>query len=173
MNPRAPLRSATLLPVLALALAGCDASPQRAGPGGPAARGAYEWPFGAARIEVHPLTRLVRDPASPGIIQIEAHVEMFDRWGHGAKDVGVLRFELYRAGRPDAGAEAEPRQQLVWTLDLTDPRQSSARFDPITRTYVVPLDEAPDWSLEGAPPTLLVQFTTPDGRRLTATRRLD
>ncbi len=154
---------------LAAALGGCDATPSRTT--APAPRADFEWPFGAVRIEIHPLTRLVRDGAAAGTLQIEAHVELFDRFGHGVKDVGVMRFELYRSAGPSA--DAEPTQELVWTLDMTDPAESSARYDAVTRTYVVPLDEAPDWTAEGARPTLLVQFTTPDGRRLTATRRLN
>ena len=174
MKPPSATLARCALTLLACAIfAGCDASPQRAGPVGNAARGDFEWPFAAARIEIHPLTRLVREPGRSGLIQIEAHFEFIDRWGHGVKDIGVVRFELYRAGPVEAGAEAEPTQQLVWTLDLTDPSASSARYDPITRTYIVPLDEAPDWSTDGSRPTLLVQFTSPDGRRLTATRRLD
>lgn len=175
-NPRTIARRASVL-LAALALAACDATPKRS-TSAPVHAG-YEWPFAAVRIELHPLTRLVRDPDDPGVIQIEAHVEMVDRWGHDTKDVGVIRFELYRAAIPEAGApplpatDTEPRQELVWTLDLTDPDAASARYDPVTRTFVVPLDEAPDWSAEGARPTLLVRFTTPDGRRMTATRRLD
>ena len=169
-NPRTIARSAVVL-FGALALAACDATPKRS----PEAtvRADYEWPFAAARIQIHPLTRLVKDPDEPRVLQIEAHVELIDRWGHDTKGVGVMRFELYRASAAEGGADPEPRQELVWTLDLTDPAAASARYDPVTRTFVVPLDEVPEWSTEGARPTLLVRLTTPDGRRLTATRRLD
>jgi hypothetical protein len=155
--------------IVLAALGACDATPSRTAPPVPGT-GAGS-PFGAVRIEIHPLTRLVRDGTDQGSLQIEAHVELFDRWGHGVKDVGVMRFELYRSAAP--GFDAEPVQELVWTLDLSDPAESSARYDPVTRTYIAPLDEAPDWTAAGMSPTLLVQFTTPDGRRLTATRRLD
>lgn len=145
------------------AACGCASAPEA-----PARRGSGEWPFAAVRMDVHPLTRLVRDEETGGL-RIEAHLEFRDRWGHGTKDVGELRFELYG----DEGG-GEQMQALVWRLDLRDPAESSARYEQATRTYLVTLDGAPDWIGGGAgPATLLVQFTGLDGTRLAATRRLD
>lgn len=135
-----------------------------------AARGSPT-PFEAARITLHPLTRIVHDESS-GDLRIEAHVELTDAWGHETKEVGEFRFELYRAGA-DLLEEALERQETVWRLDLTDPEANSKQFDRLTRTYTFPLLAAPDWLEAGTRPTLLVQLTTPDGRRLVATRRLE
>jgi len=145
-------------------------------------------PFAAVELRIHPLTRVVGAPAeqgaalSPdgaetaaaGVAQIEAHIELLDSFGGVVRDVGVLRFELYR-GLPGVDPEAAPAsaiQELTWTLDLTDPVRSARQFDRITQTYVVPLPGAPDWIFGDAPATLRVEFTTPDNRRIVATRRL-
>lgn len=128
-------------------------------------------PFGAVRLEVHPLTRVVRD-SETGSLRIEAHVELFDRWGDTVKDVGEFRFELYRAAGLGADADSMT-QELVWRQDLTDPEANSRQFDAITRTYTSPLLEAPDWLERPGRGTLVVSFTTSDGRRLVGSRRLD
>lgn len=148
-------------------------------------------PFAAVELRIHPLTRVVPMDDDAGVsgggpgggggsgggsgsAQIEAHVELLDTYGHVVRDVGVLRFELYR-GLPGVDPEAAPAsatQELTWTLDLTDPARSARQFDRITYTYVVPLPGAPDWLFAGDPATLRVEFSTPDGRRIVATRRL-
>lgn len=142
-------------------------------------------PFAAVELRIHPLTRVVASPrrADPALAgaaaaipgpQIEAHIELLDTYGAVVRDVGVLRFELYR-GLPGVDPEAAPAsatQELTWTLDLSDPARSARQFDRVTNTYVVPLPGAPDWLLGDAPATLRVEFTTPDNRRIVATRRL-
>lgn len=127
-------------------------------------------PFDAAHIELHPLTRIVQDP--DGALRIEAHVELTDAWGHETKELGEFRFELYRAGADLLDEELE-RQETVWKLDLNDAEANSRQFDRLTRTYSFPLLAAPGWLESGTRPTLLVQLTTPDGRRMVATRRLE
>lgn len=174
-------RAATIAAPLATlaALAGCasiapdDARSTRA-PLSAAAAGAN--PFAAVELRIHPLTRVVPQPddaETPGP-QIEAHVELLDSYGAVVRDVGVMRFELYR-GLPGVDPEAAPAsatQELTWTLDLSDPARSARQFDRITRTYVVPLPGAPAWLFSDAPATLRVEFTTPDNRRIVALRRL-
>lgn len=133
-------------------------------------------PFAAVEVRVHPLTRVVAEPAdatTPGA-QIEAHIELLDSYGAVVRDVGVMRFELYR-GVPGVDPEAAPASatnELTWTLDLTDPARSARQFDRITRTYVAPLPGAPAWVFTDTPATLRVEFTTADNRRMVALRRL-
>ena len=119
-------------------------------------------------MELHPLTRVVRDPASE-TVRIEAHVELLDAWGDTVKDVGEFQFELFR-GTGDVGSMT---QELVWRKDISSPEASSRQYDAITRTYVVPLLEAPDWLRQGGRATLVATFTATDGRRLVATRRIE
>jgi len=124
--------------------------------------------FTVVRIEIHPLTRVLRDDVT-GETRIEAHVEFFDAWGDTVKDLGELQFELFRG----AGEPSTLTQELVWRKDLTDPDANSRQYDAITRTYTIPLLEAPEWLGRGGRATLLAAFTTADGRRLVATRRLE
>lgn len=125
-------------------------------------------PFPAASVEVHPLTRVTRE--SDGRVRIDAHVELFDAFGQATRDVGILRFELYRGG--GSAEDASERQQAVWEVDLREAGASARQFDRVTRTYVAPLLDAPEWLGAAARATLLVVFEGLDGRRLTATRRL-
>jgi hypothetical protein len=169
-------RAALAIPVLSIALAGCAASDPNAARSTRVDLPPGAGPFAAVELRIHPLTRVVDNPApaqTPGP-QIEAHIELLDSYGAVVRDVGVLRFELYR-GLPGADPESAPAsatQELNWTLDLSDPGRSARQFDRITQTYVVPLPGAPDWIFGDAPATLRVEFTTPDDRRIVATRRL-
>lgn len=137
-------------------------------------------PFAAVELRIHPLTRVLPSPPpgaapdTPPGPQIEAHIELLDSFGAVVRDIGVMRFELYR-GLPGVDPEAAPAsaiQELTWTIDLADPMRSARQFDRITSTYVIPLPGAPDWLFSGDPATLRVEFTTPDERRIVATRRL-
>ncbi len=167
------------IPLVVLALAGCAGSNPNAARSTRVQLPPGAGPFAAVELRIHPLTRVVDHPAStnpaeiPGP-QIEAHIELLDSYGAVVRDVGVLRFELYR-GLPGADPESAPAsatQELNWTLDLSDPARSARQFDRITQTYVVPLPGAPAWIFGDAPATLRVEFTTPDDRRIVATRRL-
>lgn len=134
-------------------------------------------PFGAVELRIHPLTRVTTSPDDaevPGP-QIEAHLELLDSFGLPVRDTGVLRFELFQGlpGVDPAAAPASSLRDSVWNLDLTDPSRSARQFDRVTSTYVIPLPGAPDWIFDNAPATLRVELTTPDGRRLVATRRLN
>lgn len=171
-------RAALAIPVLLTAIAGCAASDPNTARSARVDLPPGAGPFAAVELRIHPLTRVVDHPASPrGEAQgpqIEAHIELLDSYGAVVRDVGVLRFELYR-GLPGADPESAPAsatQELNWTLDLSDPGRSARQFDRITQTYVVPLPGAPDWIFGDAPATLRVEFTTSDDRRIVATRRL-
>lgn len=145
-----------------------DGAPQGGGGGGRAAR---DNPFAPARIEVHPLTRLVRDPQT-GMLRIEAHIALLDRWGDEVKGRGLLLLEVYRDTGSVAGVGAA--QQLAhWNVDLSDLRANAESYDRVTRTYRVTLTGlGVEADRAGAHLELRAQLTTPDGRRLSASYRL-
>ena len=159
----------TGLAALLCAFAWLQACAPRGAPGDPpAGTRAGLHPFPAASVEVHPLTRVTRE--SDGRVRIDAHVELFDAFGQATRDVGLLRFELYRGG--GSAEDTSERQQAVWEVDLREPAASARQFDRVTRTYVAPLLDAPEWLGTAGRATLQVVFEGLDGRRLTATRRL-
>lgn len=171
---------AILLVASCAALASCAQSPDRTRSTRAALPISGGNPFAAVELRIHPLTRVVPQPPAgsspdtPPGPQIEAHIELLDSFGAVVRDVGVMRFELFR-GLPGVDPEAAPAsaiQELTWTIDISDPTRSARQFDRITNTYVIPLPGAPDWLFSGDPATLRVEFTTPDERRIVATRRL-
>ncbi|TVQ34453.1 MAG: hypothetical protein EA376_00150 [Phycisphaeraceae bacterium] len=125
-------------------------------------------PFTPVRIRVHPLTHWSRDER--GRPTIEAHLELFDRWGHTVKGAGLVRFELASPGAAGIGATPPPgageRPDLRWEVDMRDPAVASqGHYDHVTRTFLVTLlvaDES-DW---GRRKRLRVSFTTLDQRTL-------
>lgn len=150
---------------------GCGVAPKGGagggGSGGAATRG--DEPFAPARITIHPLTAFGRDRET-GRRQIEAHIELYDRWDHAVKGLGVVVFELYR----DAGVASRDQsdeQMVNWTHDMTDPEVNARAYDPVTRTYRFLLrDGAEGFGDEGgAGWTLRAQFTRGDGVRLSST----
>lgn len=158
-----------LLAALLCACAGLQSCAPRGASGDAALPpGAGANPFPAASVEVHPLSRVTRD--ADGRVRIDAHVELFDAFGQATRDVGVLRFGLYRGG--GSAEDATERQQAVWEIDIREPAASARQFDRVTRTYVAPLLDAPEWLGAGTRATLQVVFEGLDGRRLRATRRL-
>lgn len=177
-----PMRLIPTLTLFALAGALCacespDARSSRPRMGAPSNPSYNPGPFAAVELRIHPLTRVTPAPPNaevPGP-QIEAHLELLDSFGLPVRDTGLLRFELFQ-GLPGVDPDAAPASALqdsVWNLDLTDPARSARQFDHITQTYVIPLPGAPEWLFDNAPATLRVELTTPDGRRLVATRRLN
>lgn len=128
--------------------------------------------LGPARLRIHPLSRLERDGA--GKLRLIAHLELADRYSHTAKWLGLARVELYRPGeraRDDANTaiSGDERQDAVWIVQLNEPDRNAELYDWVTRTYVLPLGELPDWvdALEqgrsGEPwLTLRAYFTTID-----------
>lgn len=103
-----------------------------------------------ARVRIHPLTRIMTDPAAgSGEHQIACHIELRDRFGHQVKGLGQLRIELYR---PSTNASGGPESQdAVWNIDLRDPVENARVYDDlVTRTYTVYLTSLPDWLQEWA-----------------------
>ncbi len=166
--------------LLTALIGGCGVAP-KAGGGGGGSGGAVtrgDEPFAPARITIHPLTAFGRDRET-GRRQIEAHIELFDRWDHAVKGLGVVVFELYR----DAGVASRDQsdeQMLNWTHDMTDPEVNARAYDPVTRTYRFLLRDGVEGFGDGAGGpgaggaggagwTLRAQFTRGDGVRLSST----
>lgn len=136
--PRAvPLLALTSL--LMAMLAGCgtggaaQASPDPATP-------AAACPFEPAVARVHPLTHV--DARSPGVAAdkclLVLHLELRDQFGDAVKGVGDLKVELYKPG-PGTSPGMET-QAMVWEVPaFAQAEANSARFDPATRTYRLPL----------------------------------
>ncbi len=98
-------------------------------------------PFAPAAISIHPLTRVDRDAA--GVVWIICHVELRDAWGDTCKGTGKLQVQLYR---PVGGrASGLGSQELTWDIDLSDLDRNASFYDPPTRTYRFPLQNAPAW----------------------------
>jgi hypothetical protein len=132
-------------------------------------------PFAPRTVRVFPLTHVDIGPDSqPRLI---VYVELRDRWGDSAKDVGTVEIRLYgpRDASNPAGAEV---QASKWEIDLTNLERNAAFFDPATRTYRFQLAKAPDWLRPFAAPkseqraagpekcTIQIVFTTSDGRTM-------
>lgn len=169
LPPRAPaLRLTPITGALcALAvLAGC-LQPKQAGqrdPWTPA-----DSPLAAATMRLHPLTRFLPATGNAEMLQIEAHVELMDRWGHPTKELGTLVFALRRSSGIAGGG---PEQLKRWIIQMEDPEINAQRYDPVTRTYRVLLGEIPrPYAFTGAP-TLEASFTTLTGRTLGASIEL-
>lgn len=129
-------------------------------------------PFAPTSVRIHPLTHT--DGAAPGLApgqsMVLLHFELRDAYADSVKALGEVKVELYKAGEGvTPGIES---QTLTWDIhDLANPETNTARFDPATRTYRVPLI-APDWVAKDATGrrsrlTLRLVFTptTPTGRR--------
>ncbi|MEM1424821.1 MAG: hypothetical protein AAGH64_12575, partial [Planctomycetota bacterium] len=131
---------------------------------------AYQHPFPPETLIVHPLTRLSKDQGT-GRTRIEAHFELVDRYGHTVKALGEVVLELRSSDPGTATSAAGPRQVARWTKDMRTPDENARPFDRITRTYRLTLADLP----ASLPPeqnlTLIVRYTTDDGRVLSAERR--
>lgn len=97
-------------------------------------------PFDPVVARVHPLTHV--DARSPGVAAdkclLVLHLELRDRFGDAVKGVGDLKVELYKPG-PGTSPGMET-QALVWEVPaFASAETNSARFDPATRTYRLPL----------------------------------
>jgi len=146
---------------LALAMAsGCGVTPKPIGVSRAPATGAVATAFEPTELRIHPLTRLREDPGVPGR-SVDLYFELIDRWGHGVKGLGVLTVELRAVS---AGGQRDPFQLRTWTVAMSDPAQSSAAFDRVTRTYHLTLADVPSGSSAS---DLKVRFRTIRGRDLT------
>lgn len=120
--------------------------------------------FAPEAIRVHPLTRII-DPGDGAAVVIDAHIELYDAWGHPTKGLGSLRFELFRSGGGGIGAAPDAGVMRA-QVDLSDPEINSTRYyDSATRTYRMIL-EAPADAGVTTTMTLVATFVTTDNRRL-------
>lgn len=123
-------------------------------------------PFAPELVRVYPLTHVDTDEQGRG--RIVLHVELRDRWGDTVKGAGLLQVQLLRG--TGLGESGPSEEQVRWEIDLRDPDENAAFYDPSTRTYRVPLGDVPDWlkrsvgeASGGRRVTLSVIFRTPDG----------
>ena len=125
---------------------------------------APEWPFWPTRMRLHPLTRLVDDPETAGVV-IECRVEFNDAADHTSKAAGQLTLQVYPDSLTPTGAGAVE----TWNQDLRDPVLNRRQYDDVTRTYLFRLQ-----TTAALPPNaeLRAFFLSADGRRLNADMRL-
>ena len=132
-------------------------------------------PFAPVRLVIHPLTRVVRDPAT-GEERIEVHLELQDRWEDSVKWLGVVVFELFREAPTAINGPGGHEEVKSWKVDLSQPEENSRPYDRVTRTYRLTLVGLPDSHAYGASAgsmRLTARFTTIEGRTLTATYKLE
>ncbi len=133
--------------LLAALLAACTAPPPARGPARSGQATDLPNPFPPEAIVIHPLTRAERDPQGRPVIM--CHIEFRDAWGDTVKAAGTLQVQLYRpVGAGDIG-----QQELVWPIPLNDLDANAGFFDPATRTYRLPLEDAPEWVIPPEPGT--------------------
>lgn len=123
------------------------------------------WPYWPERLRVHPLTRLVTDPAT-GQRLLEARIEFFDDRGATSKASGQLTLRLFAdAALPD---NAEPLE--TWNLNLRDLAINAQQYDDVTRTYLMRLQIDP--ARLTAAPELRAYFVGANGALLNGTMPL-
>ncbi|MEX2218190.1 MAG: hypothetical protein WD749_05465 [Phycisphaerales bacterium] len=156
---RRPIRICALSFALC-ALASCAIPPAVPVPVGPGGAEALDNPFAPASLHIHPLTRVERD--AEGKLWIICHVELLDAWGDTAKGIGQLQVRLFR---PAPTPAAPARQELNWDVNLSDLKENSSLYDSPTRTYRLPLQNAPQWvgAENGRPRIRLVAILTTRG----------
>lgn len=111
----------------------------------------------AVDLRVHPATRYVREA---GELRLEARIELLDEFNEPIKDVGVLSIELRTLNEDGQLVVGEPdRQDYRWNFDISTRQAQAGYWDPIARSYILPLklDER-DADLPGKRTVLLVTF---------------
>ncbi len=122
---------------------------------------AARWPFWPTHLRIHPLTRLATDTET-GRPMIEARIELFDHDDQTTRGFGLLRLDLH-----DLAGNAAPDTLPVWHIELRDLEVNRMRYDPVTRTYLLPLKfEAHQRMPEE--PELWAYFLAADGQPLDA-----
>jgi len=104
-----------------------------------------------ATLRINPLTRL--EPDSKDVLRLACHLELADRFGQSCRWLGKVRIELYRPADPGSDGASDAiamsggeRQSTFWEVDITDPDQNALVFDDlVSRTYIFPLVDLPDW----------------------------
>jgi hypothetical protein len=168
-RPRAGFLVAVCSGGLCIAPVGCGVRPVSPYPGIRVDPAALTNPFAPVMMQIHPLTRIDRDVA--GDLWIICHIEMRDVWGDPVKGAGEVQIQLYRpVGRRVTGLGV---QELTWDIDLLDMENNARLYDAATRTYRLPLREAPEWLGDvpegGAARGLLIAILTtvgPQGEEL-------
>lgn len=95
--------------------------------------------FEPARLRVHPLTRVTRDP--DGAAVLACHIELRDATHQVVKCLGVARVRLRTGQAPTPGDGAA----RAWEIDLRDPAANAEAFDDVvTRTYALRLGSLPE-----------------------------
>lgn len=130
-----------------------------------------ENPFAPAQLVIHPLSRVVKDPAT-GEERIELHLELRDRWDDSAKWLGEVVLELHRDAPPVANGPTGNEQLKRWRVDLNDPEANVKAYDRVTRTYRLTLVGLPMERNQGAW-RLEARWTLPEGRSLSASKRME
>ena len=147
---------------LLVAVTACETSPR--GPGGPAPPDRDEgeafiaWPYWPARMRVHPLSRLVRDPALDREV-VETRLEFLDRDLVTTRCFGEVYLEL-----DVPSDEVPPSPASTWLIDLRDPEANANHFDIVTRTYLFKLD----FGNEKPPTRIDATYVGADGQELRA-----
>ena len=162
---RAPRTAALLAAAAALPACTPDAvGPHNAQP--PAGELVVVNAFSPVELRVHPLTRVVLNPQR-GANEIEAHLELIDRFGHTVKALGEFNFSLYRTG-----GVGDPTEQLMrWSVDLSNPNANAEPYDMVTRTYRLILTGAPTEGRGERGLLLVARFTPIDGATISSTHR--
>lgn len=116
---------------------------QRADPADRAASVQSSSDFPPVRVRFHPLTHLVAEVDGGSAPQIDAHLELLDRFGLPTRALGEFRFIL-RAGSDDASRLKSTIPDfdgaMVWTIDMRDAENNAMRYyDRVTRTYRIAL----------------------------------
>lgn len=117
--------------------------------------------YGPARIDVMPITSLVRG-ATDSESTINVYVCMLDSFDCQIKSPAVLRFELFQ--RVQHSSEPKGKRLIAWPdIDLTDPANNNNSWQDFLRAYQfnLPLQKT---SAENA--ILHVTCLCPTGRRL-------
>ena len=125
-------------------------------------------PFQVAKVYIQPaFTKVQRpDPAAQNPGYIEACVELHDQFGDPLKAVGEFRFELFKY-RPTFADPRGPRFTVngLQTFDLTGLDANQQHWNPITRSYKIPL-QLPDLPRDASRLVLQVTFSLSDNFRL-------
>ncbi len=132
----------------------------------------HESPFAPAQLVIHPLTRLVKDPAT-NEERVELHLELRDRWDDSVKWLGDAVLELFRESPPIANASVGNEQIKRWTINLTNPDENVKAYDRVTRTYRLTLVGLPTDRRKSGTWKLEARWLLPSGRTLTASQRFD
>jgi hypothetical protein len=108
-------------------------------------------------VRVHPATRYVREA---GELRLETRVELLDQFGEPIKDVGTIVVELRTLDEEGRLIVSGPdRRDYRWTFDISTRDAQLNYWDPIARSYILPLkiDER-DQELPEQRTVLLVTF---------------